>query len=143
MILGYTGTHQGMSMRQLLTVAQLIHDFDPEEEHHGDCIGGDSQFHYLCWAVLRDPAVIIHPPTDPRKRAFCEPVGRYGVVLPPKPYLKRNYDVVDQSGHLLAAPVDKREVLRSGTWATMRYAVKVQVPVTVVWPDGKWRLWEG
>lgn len=35
-----------------------------------------------------------------------------------------------------AAPKDFKEELRSGTWATIRYAVKQQKRVIIIFPDG-------
>lgn len=46
------------------------------------------------------------------------------IEYPVKPPLKRNYDIVDACDILLAAPRTLTEELRSGTWATIRYARK-------------------
>lgn len=46
-------------------------------------------------------------------------------------YMKRN-DVVAEEGDLLAAfPLEPQEVLRSGTWATIRRFRKLDKPVTI------------
>ena len=46
--------------------------------------------------------------------------------MPPKPYLKRNEDIVNKCDVLIACPIDKnKEILRSGTWATIRKARKL------------------
>jgi hypothetical protein len=60
----------------------------------------------------------VHPPTDDRKRAFC--TGN-GADWEPKPYLERNHDIVDETTILIACP-NGEERMRSGTWATVRYA---------------------
>jgi len=38
----------------------------------------------------------------------------------PKPYLTRNKDIVRDTEMLVAAPADETEVIRSGTWSTVR-----------------------
>jgi len=48
----------------------------------------------------------------------------------------RNHKMVDSAGVLLATPKEDHEVLRSGTWATIRYAYKKNKQVVLVWPDG-------
>jgi len=44
----------------------------------------------------------------------------------------------DELGLVLACPAQKREQLRSGTWATIRYARKTGVKMFVIFPDGTW-----
>jgi hypothetical protein len=120
MIIGYTGTQAGMSDRQmsaLYTHLSLLHP--GSEFHHGDCIGGDEEAHGIAMSFgLR---IVIHPPINSRKRAFCKGAA---VVLEPKDYIPRNHDIVDAIELLIAAPKTDGEELRSGTWATVRYARK-------------------
>ena len=88
--------------------------------------------------------ILLHPPVDPHKRAFCftttingdrelpiflEDIGE---IRTPKPYLERNQDIADETGILLACPSGFKEVLRSGTWATIRRG-KI---VAIIFPDG-------
>ena len=42
--------------------------------------------------------------------------------LKPQDYLVRNMNIVNQSDVLIAAPKEEVEVLRSGTWSTIRKA---------------------
>jgi hypothetical protein len=56
--------------------------------------------------------------------------------MPAKPYLVRNHEIVDDSQVLIAAPKEFTEQLRSGTWATIRYARKIGRTVRIVFPDG-------
>lgn len=142
---GYTGTQAGMSERQW---DALIAEFEagrPDEAHHGDCIGGDAEFHAMC-IHFGVPHIVIHPPSDPKKRAFCadrqavqtEEVGVKVTLLPERPYLDRNHDVVDAvgrpdvTGRMFAAPKEMEEQVRSGTWATWRYSKKRGVPTTLL-----------
>jgi hypothetical protein len=57
--------------------------------------------------------------------------------MDPKPYLVRNHDMVDQSEFLIGTPGEEQEVLRSGTWATIRYARKLKRPILIILPKGK------
>jgi len=54
----------------------------------------------------------------------------------PKEPLARNRDIVNMSDILIAAPGEKAEVLRSGTWATIRYARKMSRKLLVIYPKG-------
>jgi hypothetical protein len=124
---GLTGTKEGMSIRQRRAVVRWMANHQVEEARHGDCIGADATFHNI---ALTDAVrqIVIHPPTNERFRAFCEG-GRQGltqvVILPARPYLVRDHAMVDAIDILLATPLTERETLRSGTWATVRYAKKV------------------
>ena len=35
----------------------------------------------------------------------------------------------------IACPAENKEVMRSGTWATIRYAKRIKKPITIIWPD--------
>jgi len=50
--------------------------------------------------------------------------------------LERNRAIVDETDILLAAPLESEEQLRSGTWATVRYARKQHKTVLVIFPNG-------
>jgi len=96
------------------------------EFHHGDCEGADQQAHEIAESLYIP--IFIHPPTNPVARAFCS--GAF-VILKPKPYLERNHDIVDAVDFMLAAPKGP-EVLRSGTWATIRYAKQINKPLLIL-----------
>lgn len=128
MIIGFTGTQGWMTVEQFDTLRKQIEKLAPTEAHHGDCIGADSVFHQIC-LELNIP-IVIHPPIANGKRANC----KGGTVLPAKEYLVRNHDIVDASDELIAVPGEKTEQLRSGTWATYRYAKKRGKPITLILP---------
>lgn len=46
--------------------------------------------------------------------------------------LERNHVILDHTDYLLAFPKTRKEVLRSGTWATIRYAKKRDLPLKIV-----------
>src|SRR5258706_311318 len=56
------------------------------------------------------------------------------VMLPAKDYIARNHDIVDDTDILYACP-DGPEKVRSGTWATIRYALKQKKKVVIFHPE--------
>jgi hypothetical protein len=129
MIVGFTGSRNGVTHQQLDKLYAWLRDHDISEGHHGDCIGADVVFHRLC--LNEDVPIHIHPPTDPKYRAFC---GGYAEIYPEKAYLSRNRDIVRVSDVLLACPSTPNEVWRSGTWSTVRYAREIGRPLVVFPP---------
>lgn len=133
MIIGFTGTSSGMTGPQMQAVRQLLWERIDErvELRHGDCVGADAEAHAMARGY--GMRVVIHPPSNPKARAWC--CG--DVVLPAKPYLARNRDIVEACELLIAAPRTVREELRSGTWATVRHAAKVGRRTLLVSPSGE------
>ena len=158
MKIGFTGTQDASaissmaedSLRDVMTKladqfedAMDRHGVDDETQllqfHHGDCIGADAMAHKI--AVGLGIRVIIHPPLKNDKRAFCHKesiisnLGEaiYVSVVPPKPYLDRNQDIVDSVDVLIGMPKDiQEEEVRSGTWSTIRRARKKRIPIYFV-----------
>jgi hypothetical protein len=130
-IIGFTGTQRGMTRIQKSVLRGILQN-DSGEFHHGDCIGADEEAHDIASELGYD--IWVHPPKDPSKRAFCKaPNNR---MMFAKPYLVRNHDIVDVCTKLIATPGEAVEQLRSGTWATIRYARKVGKEVTIIFPNG-------
>lgn len=133
--IGFTGTQVGMNSIQQYSLIRLLDYTDIKQFHHGDCVGADARAHDIVkmfHGILR----IIHPPSDSNKRAFCAEPGPWDIVLRPKPYLVRNRDIVRETDELIAAPRTRHEELRSGTWATVRFAKKMGKKVTILYPNG-------
>lgn len=126
MKIGFTGSRWGMSNQQKYTLEDLLRAIKPEEFHHGDCVGADAEAHRI--ALMLNIPVIIHPPGNPTNRAFCDG----GTVLPTAPYNTRNHGIVDDTDILIAAPQSEEQVIRSGTWATIRYATKINRRVEII-----------
>lgn len=97
--------------------------------HLGDCVNGDAQIHQLCLSI-GGVRTIGHPPINGKNRAFCV----YDEEWEPEAYLDRDHAMVDACDVLLAFPRSPREELRSGTWATVRYARKSGCHTTVIPP---------
>jgi hypothetical protein len=125
--IGFTGNRFGLTEEQKFDIKNIFHHFDNINVSHGDCIGADTDFHNLCleYRNLNPHKILkiqIFPPDDSKMRAF----NNGDFLMPEKPYLKRNDDIINNSEILIACPIDKnREILRSGTWSTIRKARKL------------------
>ena len=126
---GFTGSRRGMTGKQKQVVKDLLGG--ASEFHHGDCVGSDEQAHDIARNI--GLSVVIHPPSDDSLRAWCDG----DVILQPKNYLERNKNIVNSTDFLIATPSEESgEQLRSGTWATIRYARKFKKKIFVVRPSG-------
>ena len=135
MKIGFTGSQNGCTDVQLESLIEIIEGLtEMNSASHGDCIGADEEFHNVCRSVPRHIKIIGHPPTNSSKRAFC----KFDFVFEEKDYITRNHDIVNSVDILLACPKETKEIIRSGTWATIRYARKVGIPVLIIYPDGKY-----
>jgi hypothetical protein len=137
MVIGFTGTQAGMTQEQKNIFFIFLFTLDCREFHHGDCLGADYDAHNLSvFYFIQNKnkflgKIIIHPPINEVKRAFC----KAKTILPSKPYLDRNKDIVNESELLIVCPKEKIEQLRSGTWSTKRYAVKMKKKIIIIYPD--------
>jgi hypothetical protein len=125
--IGFTGTRDGMTAAQMETFQRFIVSCDDDIVfHHGDCVGADYEAHKIFTCLRPEAKVVVHPPTLSVLRAHCT-----GQVLPAKSFLDRNKDIVDACSMLIAAPKGP-EVMRSGTWSTIRYARKKHTPIKIL-----------
>jgi hypothetical protein len=130
--LGVTATRKGLSPHQKDKFTEVAKELKPFEFHDGDCIGGDEQAHYVIQTEFELCYMIGHPPDNNSQRAFM----RYNRAHQPKGYLNRNHEIVDMVDVMIAMPDSKKEKVRSGTWATVRYARKVGRTLIIIYPDG-------
>lgn len=143
-VYGFTGTQIGWSAKQYDAFQDRIWDISsvaPEDFclHHGDCIGSDANAHEVVFEMGWN--IVVHPPTVEDKRAFVHRTKFWDdercTLLDPFPYLDRNKHIVSAAtAELLATPQDKQERLRSGTWATVRAAKRLNLPVRLFHRDG-------
>src|SRR5262245_37831802 len=130
---GFTGTQKGMTKEQKHRIEVILITLRPKHVHHGDCIGADAEFHAICDKLKHRPIIHIHPPSNPKKRAFC----KGDVMYTEKPYKKRNHDIVAMSDKLIATPKEDYEIMiGSGTWQTIRMGNKANIEVYIVVPNG-------
>lgn len=134
-VLGFTAAREGMTPAQYRRVEELVAEHAPAGARHGDCVGGDAQFHEICRAA--GVPVVLHPPIDPTRRARCRGAAE---ELPPKDFTDRNRDIVRESTRMIAAPKEQSEpqpARGQGTWSTVRYARHRGKPIEIVLPDGR------
>ena len=142
MHIGFTGTQKGMTDFQKKEVAMILLFHHPVryileslpgtvfQVHHGDCIGADAELEDM--AKEYGYTTYAHPASDvaEEKKAYC----KSDHILPAKPALERNKDIVNVTDIMIATPRQNHEVLRSGTWSTIRYAKKYGTIIHVIYP---------
>lgn len=130
MILGFTGTRRGLSEKQrdqlcfvLSALRTRVNEF-----HHGGAVGADQE----AMTMARQLRYVIHwhPSTLndlTYDRDYADDV--WHDTWPP---LVRNRHIVEACDMLVAAPLVDKEELRSGTWATVRYARQAVKPYVML-----------
>src|SRR5436309_1902872 len=103
--IGFSGTRFGMTLAQKAVIeAELQANYTPGSElHFGDCLGADEEAAGIARKI--GYKLICHPPTADSQRAFVQP----DILLPPKPYLVRNQDIVNAVDVLFTAPHTGKE----------------------------------
>ena len=132
---GFTGTQAGMTFAQRMKVRELL-QYKEFYGHHGDCEGADRDFVEVCRVTMGCLGLVIHPPDNVSKRAYCPVVWPRDAIRDPAPYLVRNRDIVRESDIMIATPKEVTMQLRSGTWATIRECRKAGKPLAIVFPNG-------
>lgn len=136
---GFTGTQLGMTLYQKPMVVARLQEIKAEHDvvtaMHGHCIGADDDFGTI--AFNQDFTVIVRPGCDVNGNTPKRGQSAFDEEYPPEPYLVRNKKIVDGSDILLATPKEMEEVVRSGTWSTIRYARRIGKPVEIFWPKEK------
>lgn len=131
-IVGFTGTRDGMTPQQKQSFDGLIRALRITEFHHGDCLGADADAHALVRLLSPPTRIAIHPPDNFRMAAYCKGDVAYGA----RPYLERNADIVNVTDVMIACPKEFVEIQRSGTWATIRLARKRDKRLYIIGPKG-------
>lgn len=134
--LGFTGTRDGMTDAQKGASGIWRYGRRFTEFHHGCCVGADALAVLIVTEEAYDHPKIVGHPCDWPAMQDKEACARSAIMLPARKPLDRNRDIVDAVDLLLACPKGPEE-LRSGTWATIRFARRQGKPVVIFWPDGK------
>ena len=133
--IGITGTRKGMNEYQtkFLTVfLSGLSELFKLTFHHGCCEGVDLESAEIFRNIIGEYCNIIqHPPTN----MFVAKLNENDGKVKAKPFLERNHDIVDACDFLIGIPGECEEVLRSGTWATIRYARKINKKNKIIYPD--------
>ena len=132
--LGFTGSQKGVTPNQLTVLRKFILELSQSfviDGFHGDCIGADTIFHAVC---RKEGAREVYkfPCTITNKCANTDAVP----LADPRAPLDRNREIVHASDVMVACPGTSEEIIRSGTWATIRYARKQNKQLYVIYPDG-------
>jgi hypothetical protein len=125
MTLSFSGSStRGWTTRQRDRVHEILEEFRPIVVH-GACVMQDDQFDSLAHSM--GLTRFVFPSNHPTKSALSTCLARGGRIYEsrePMHPLKRNPLIVQASNRFIATPKEQHEVLRSGTWATIRYARK-------------------
>lgn len=132
--LGVTGTRDGFTPEQKkafdvlvdgLLSRNTVHYF-----HQGQCTGVDVEAaEYL---ASKQVLVVSHPPIS--KSHIGESVIHF--TREEKDYFARNRDIVDESDFMIVVPKTMQHRSYGGTWYTHDYALKKNVPLCIVYPNG-------
>lgn len=136
---GYTGTRSGMTHEQRLAVTLCAERHATDDYvivgHHGDCVGGDEEFHEIL-RLFPNAYIIGHIPIIDTERAHCE----FDEERAPLPYMKRNTVIVRESRVMIAAPYAAEPASSGpvgGTWRTVELTRKAKKPLYLCLPDGR------
>lgn len=134
-VLGVTGTRNEPTREQRNSIRDIIDRYSFRSKmHHGCCVGVDAYITVLC--RLRSWTIVAHPPIN---RAYFSSISYNSsdIKLQDEEYLVRNQIIVIDTNMLLAVPETEEEVVRSGTWSTVRFARTLAHPILIVWPSGR------
>lgn len=136
MIVTVTGTRAGWTPQQRQAFIDWMDDHHGVDiVIHGAAHGVDTQVHT---EVARTSLSIeVHPASGVPSNVdhLTTPKGVY-VIRKARPPLDRNKVMVNAGDVLIGFPRTMSEELRSGTWAAIRYGLKVNKHVIIIWPDG-------
>lgn len=121
---GFTGTRRGMSERQKEKLTAYLRQLCPRYFHYGGALGADAEALRIVRQLFSSAqcSVVLHPSNLHDQQSFV--AGEADVTMPELHPLQRNRKIVDACELLFAAPYETHEVMRSGTWSTVRYARK-------------------
>lgn len=131
-VLGFTGTSKRPPTPvQIAVLDELLDEFWARGYRtlvHGEARNADTIANDMArakgWHTYGRPANI----SDHR----CEVDDR----AEPRRPLDRDWDIAEDSNTLVAMPANEKEEVRSGTWATVRYARKLLAPIVIIKPNG-------
>ena len=129
----FTGTRKGLTPAQHASLQRVLEQLHAEGftvAHNGSAIGADYEAALLCRSVGFH--IIAHPSnivTATARIPFDETHAVTGAR-------QRDRDMIHAAELLVACPVREEEDVSSGTWYTIRYAQKQNLPVKFIWPNG-------
>jgi len=137
MTVAFTGTRAGMTENQQRELIEALNELKPVVAYHGNCIGADTNFHtmIIAWRNVTGNKCLIevYPCDIINQQSTCCPTA--DIINPIERPLVRNRLMVDRCDVLIACPRTMEEELRSGTWATIRYARKLKKRIVFLRPE--------
>lgn len=144
MIIGFTGTRNGMTSQQKEQVTKWLEsrpDYTIAYVIHGACVGADEDFVRICHALKNQKFVIFARPgrsvhggnNEYLSRTACE---LSGMVYDAETHFARNRKIVADCTVLLACPYQQSHQAHGGTWYTVDQARKKGKQVVIFWPNG-------
>lgn len=146
--IAFTGTRKGLTDAQSDALLRVLYTSNPatfDVALHGGAVGADETFHDLVnYSWESWPTIIEVYPADEDRFVYWSsdkepPIGKICRVHVAAPSLGRNRAMVRLCDHLVACPAEAEEILRSGTWSTVRYAHIAGKPITLILPNGEVR----
>ena len=103
-----------------------------DQFHHGAAVGVDEQA-----ATIAKYEFGLYTVAHPSDLARFQTSLKSDVTLKPQRPLSRNMAIVYTVQYLFAMPITKHDVLRSGTWATIRAARSACREGIIIFPNGE------
>ena len=136
MIIGFTGTRNGMTDAQINRVAQILEDEEPTKTIDGMCVGSDAGFALLSSGLgvytIGYPG---HSKLDEDDMTYRDPNPR-DEERESKTHFERNRDIVNECDIMIATPSGDNFDHRGGTNYTIKYALKVGKEINIILPNG-------
>jgi len=137
MIISFTGTQVGMTDKQKGELRNRLKELRPLLFVHGGCVGADDEADAIAASEGIDRLIIVGPYGPKRvldlkwqNRGSNFIIKDFKVASP----LKRNPIIVRAGVRLIACPQQMKEIIRSGTWTTVRIARRLGKDVEVIEP---------
>jgi hypothetical protein len=136
-----SGSREGMSWQQWMTMRWLLTMLEPELVRHGDCVGSDAQVHDMVARAFPQCELHVHPGFSTGHPLRAHRQGH--VEHPPARPCARNHQMVNHTDITIATPFEDEPVLRSGTWATIRYSMSINRPTILIKRNGSITVYDG
>lgn len=130
--IGFTGSREGPTREQMNTWERFAAHLVGIEMHNGCAVGADR------YVVQHAPAHCSFTfwPANMDGFLWAREHPGHNLVRDIREPLVRNKLIVSSTHGLIAMPITVEEVQRSGTWATIRHARRLERPIIRILPNG-------
>lgn len=133
-LVAITGTRKGITLKQRATFELWLGFGKVGTLCHGAAIGADEEIAIRCKEF---GCKLLAFPCNIASQQSKKAIEISDEVFDEEPPLTRNRNMVDYALSVMAFPATMAEEMRSGTWATIRYANKKGINVQMFWPNGE------